>query len=398
MRDEVGGSETKGPEPDANGGAGAEQGSATGERTGAPSHDHHKHRWRRWVLWIVLLIIIALIAIWGIRKWLYSRDHESTDDAQIAGHLVPVLNRVSAYVTGVFVHNGDHVTTGQLLVRLEETDLRPALAEAEAAVAEAEAAAAGGTGRAAGGPPGQASAQILQARQQAAAAAAQVDAARAQATRAERDLSRAEELAPQGIISRQALDAAREAAATAEANLRAAEEQRAAAAAAVTSAEAGARGAAARLEAARAAVEQARLQLSYTRITAPVPGIVANRNVDPGQLLEPGQPLMVVVADSGVHVTANFKETQVANLRPGQPVEIDIDAYGDCDARGVVESIGGATGSEFALLPPNNATGNFVKVVQRIPVRIVVTRDCGPARRLRPGMSVTVHVRTGDRK
>jgi multidrug resistance efflux pump len=303
MRDEVGGSETKGPEPDANGGAGAEQGSATGERTGAPSHDHHKHRWRRWVLWIVLLIIIALIAIWGIRKWLYSRDHESTDDAQIAGHLVPVLNRVSAYVTGVFVHNGDHVTTGQLLVRLEETDLRPALAEAEAAVAEAEAA--------------------------------------------------------------------------------------------VTSAESGARGAAARLEAARAAVEQARLQLSYTRITAPVPGIVANRNVDPGQLLEPGQPLMVVVADSGVHVTANFKETQVANLRPGQPVEIDIDAYGDCDARGVVESIGGATGSEFALLPPNNATGNFVKVVQRIQVRIVVTRDCGPARRLRPGMSVTVHVRTG---
>jgi membrane fusion protein (multidrug efflux system) len=311
MRDEAGGAETNEPEPDEHGGVGAGPDSEPGERAEAPSNAHHKHRWRRWILWLILLVIVVLIAIWGIRKWTYGRHHESTDDAQVAGHLVPVLNRVGAYVAVVYVQDGDHVAAGQLLVRLEETDLRPALVEAEA-------------------------------------------------------------------------------------NLRAAEEQRRAAAAAVESAEAGARGAAARLEAARAAVEQARLQLSYTRITAPAAGIVANRNVDPGQFVEPGQPTMVVVADSGVYITANFKETQVEQIRPGQPVEIDIDAYGDCDARGIVAALGGATGSEFALLPPNNATGNFVKVVQRIPVRIEVTRDCGPERRLRPGMSVTVHVRTSE--
>jgi membrane fusion protein (multidrug efflux system) len=347
MRNEAGGSETRGPEPgerggheeeqpgraagagragEAQGGGDPEEGSKPGEQAQPPAADHRKHRWRRWLLWAVLLIIVVIIAIWGVRKWIYGRHHESTDDAQVSGHLVPVLNRVSAYVAEVYVHDGDHVMADQLLVRLEETDLRPALAEAEAAVAEAEAAGGGVAGRQgqarAGGPPGQAGAQVQQARQQAAAAA--------------------------------------------------------------------------RLEGARAAVEQARLQLSYTRITAPRAGIVANRNVDPGQLVEPGQPLMVVVADSGVYITANFKETQVEKLRPGQLVEIDIDAYGDCDATGVVESLGGATGSEFALLPPNNATGNFVKVVQRIPVRILVTQGCGPERRLRPGMSVTVHVRTNE--
>jgi membrane fusion protein (multidrug efflux system) len=190
MRDEAGGSDTGGPEPDDHGGAGTErQGSGPGEP--ASSNDCRKHRWRRWVLWIVLLIIIAFIAAWGIRKWIYGRHHESTNDAQISGHLVPVRNRVGAYVAEVYVHDGDHVAAGQLLVRLEETDLRPALLESEVAVAEG----------------------------------------------------------------------------------------------------------------------QARLQLSQTRITAPVTGVVANRSVEPGQLLEPGQPLMVVVADSGVYITANFKET-----------------------------------------------------------------------------------------
>jgi membrane fusion protein (multidrug efflux system) len=348
-----------------------------------------RRRWWRWLLWGILLLIVVAIAIWGVRKWIYSRHHESTDDAQVSGRLVPVLTRVAGYVAAVYVQDNDHVSGGQLLVQLEEPDLRLALEQAEAALVEAEAAAVGRAPR-----PGQAEAQVIQARGQVEALAAQVAAARATAERAERDLRRAEELAAQEIVSRQDLDAARAAAATARANLRAAVAQHEAALAAVSSAEAGARAAEARVEGARAAVAQARLELSYARIRAPEAGLVAKRTVDPGQYLMPGQPIMAIVADTGIYVTANLKETQVGRIRPGQPVEFSVDAYGGCRAEGRVESLSGATGAEFALLPPDNATGNFVKVVQRIPVRIQVTRGCGSERRLRPGMSVNVHVET----
>jgi 2-methylisocitrate lyase-like PEP mutase family enzyme len=188
--------------------------------------------------------------------------------------------------------------------------------------------------------------------------------------------------------------AVKAAADAATANLRALQEQAQAAGATVTNAVAGVRLATARLQAARAARDNAALQLSYTTVTAPAAGIVSKKQVEVGQLVQPGQPLMSVVADTGVWVTANFKETQLADLRVGQPVEIDVDAYRGATAQGVVESVSAATGATFALLPPDNATGNFTKVVQRIPVRIRVTRGLGPDRPLRPGMSVEAHVRT----
>jgi membrane fusion protein (multidrug efflux system) len=162
----------------------------------------------------------------------------------------------------------------------------------------------------------------------------------------------------------------------------------------VQSAEAAQKVAAAKVAAARSAVDNAKLQLSYARVVAPVSGLASKRNVEPGQLVQPGQPLLTIVADSDIYVTANFKETQLKKVRAGQPAEFGVDAYG-CTASGVVESIGGATGSEFALLPPDNATGNYTKVVQRIPVRIRVTKGCGADQPLRPGMSVVAHVRTG---
>jgi membrane fusion protein (multidrug efflux system) len=148
------------------------------------------------------------------------------------------------------------------------------------------------------------------------------------------------------------------------------------------------------MQAARASRENAALQLQYTKVMAPEGGVVSRKSVEVGQLVQAGQPLMAIVADTGVWVTANFKETQLADMRVGQPVEIDVDAYGGCHAEGRVQSISSATGAKFALLPPDNATGNFTKVVQRIPVRIAVTRACGPTRPLRPGMSVTASVRT----
>jgi membrane fusion protein (multidrug efflux system) len=141
-------------------------------------------------------------------------------------------------------------------------------------------------------------------------------------------------------------------------------------------------------------LDAAKLQLSYATITAPAGGVVAKKSVNVGQLVQPGQSLFTVVSDTSVWVTANFKETQLRDIRPGQVVEVDVDAYPGCPAKGVVESIGAATGSQFALLPADNASGNFTKVVQRIPVRIGVKTACGADRPLRPGMSVTAHVDT----
>ena len=179
----------------------------------------------------------------------------------------------------------------------------------------------------------------------------------------------------------------------ARANLLAAERQAAAAGGTVNTAEAGVRVANARTLAARANASNAQLQLDYTRITAPASGEVSRKQVEVGQLVEPGQPLLSIVADTGVWVTANFKETQLAKIHVGQPVEFDIDAY-DCQGEGKVASVSGATGAKFALLPPDNATGNFTKVVQRVPVRIAVTKSCGGNRPLRPGLSANVHVDT----
>jgi len=201
-------------------------------------------------------------------------------------------------------------------------------------------------------------------------------------------------LASKQIVSRQQLDAAQAAADAADANTTALQRQIGAAGATVTSAEAGVRLARARLDAARAARDNAELQLSYTKVTAPASGTVARKQVEVGQLLQAGQPLLAIVADSGVWVTANFKETQLATMRVGQPVEIAVDAYSGCQAEGRVESISSATGARFALLPPDNAAGNFTKVVQRVPVRIAITSGCGENRPLKPGMSVDASVRT----
>ncbi|HEX3868337.1 MAG TPA: HlyD family secretion protein, partial [Gemmatimonadaceae bacterium] len=162
----------------------------------------------------------------------------------------------------------------------------------------------------------------------------------------------------------------------------------------VAGAQAGVRLATARLAGAQAARDNAALQLSYTRVVAPVTGIVSRSQIEPGQLVQVGQPLLTIVTDTGVFITANFKETQLGDIRVGQTAVIEVDAYGGAAAIGCVGSVSAATGSKFALLPPDNATGNFTKVVQRVPVRIDVKQGLGADRPLRPGMSVTVHVDT----
>jgi len=342
---------------------------------------------RRIILPIVGLLVLLGLG-WGVKQWLYGRAHESTDNAQVDGHLVPVLSKVSGYVTAVNVAENDEVKQDSVLVRIDEREYQVKLEQADADLAAARAAAGGN------GLTGQAQAAVANAAGQQAALTANVAAARANYTKAEQDLSRMKELVAKQVVSRQQLDAAQAAFDAARAQLTAAQNNAGAAGAGVANAQAGVRLADARLSAAQAARDNAALQLSYTKVTAPVSGVVSRKQVEVGQLVQAGQPLLTIVSDTGVWVTANFKETQLGDLKVGQPVEIDVDAYGGATAKGVVESVSAATGAKFALLPPDNATGNFTKVVQRVPVRIRITEGLGKNRPLRPGMSVVAHVAT----
>jgi len=344
-------------------------------------------RRRRFILPVVAVLAVLAI-VWGVRKWSYGRSHESTDNAQVDGHLVPVLAKVGGYVTEVRVGENDPVKEGAVLVRIDDAEYKVRLAQAEADLAAAQSVAGSR------GVTGQAEAQVQGAASQRLVVDAQIAAAEANRQKAVSDLARMKELADKQIVSRQQLDAAQAAADAAIANLDAVRRQAGAAGAGVANAEAGARFAQARLVAAIAARDNAALQLSYTSVTAPLSGVVSRKQVEVGQLVQPGQPLLTIVGDTGVWVAANYKETQLADVRVGSPAEIDVDAYPGCKAEGKVESIGAATGAKFALLPPDNATGNFTKVVQRVPVRIAVTRGCGTGQPLRPGMSVEAHVVT----
>ncbi|HEY0778526.1 MAG TPA: HlyD family secretion protein [Gemmatirosa sp.] len=339
---------------------------------------------------IVIPIIILLLLLgggWGFKTWNYARAHETTDDAQVDGHIVPVLAKVGGYVQRGTVDENTPVRENQLLVQIDSADYAVRVTQAQAALQAAQASTGGG---------GAAEAQVQTAQSQTAAGQANVAAARAQLVRAQSDYRRYQQLAAQQIISQLQLDAARAAVDVAAAQVTAAQRQAAAAGSGIGNAQAGVRLANARLAGMRAALDNARLQLSYTHIVAPVSGVVSRKTVEVGQLVQPGQTMMSVVADTGIWVTANFKETQLDDIRVGQPVELDVDAYDGAAAQGVVESISAASGARFALLPPDNATGNFTKVVQRVPVRIRITNGLGANRPLRPGMSIYVRVATKE--
>jgi membrane fusion protein (multidrug efflux system) len=334
------------------------------------------------------LLAAALVVsmVWGGRRLHFARSHVSTDNAQVDGHVVPILAKVGGYVSDVLVEDNEVVARGDPVVVIDDAELRVRLAETKADLAAAVAAAGGD------GVTGLVQAEAAGSHARREALEARLVSASAQRDRAVKDLGRARELADKQIASRQQLDAAQAAADAAEAEVSALERDVVGARAAESSAEASGRAAEARVAKARAAVERVKLDLSWARVGAPVSGVVTRTQVEVGQLVQPGQPLAAVVADSAVWITANLKETETAEVRVGQPVDLEVDAYPGCAARGAVESLSPATGARFALIPPDNATGNFTKVVQRIPVRIAVTEGCGEGRPLRPGMSVVSHI------
>jgi membrane fusion protein, multidrug efflux system len=351
------------------------------EEPGLPSG-----RRKPWVIALGAAVALVLLAL-GARAVWFAVTHISTDDAQVDGHVTPISPRISGFVVSIRVSENQQVRAGDTLVVLDDHDLRARLAQTDADLA-ALIATAGSRGRV-----GQAVAQLDQARAGAAAAAATVIQAEANAEKATNDLARARELSARNIVSRQALDAADATARATAAQLTAAQRNATAAQEQVTAAGAALTGSEARVAAARAVRDVAALQLSYTVVTAPVSGVVSKKSVELGQLVQAGQPLMSVVPLEDVWVVANFKETQIAGIVPGAPAVIRADAYPGRIFIGSVESLSPATGAKFSLLPPDNATGNFTKVVQRIPVRIRLEGQTDSAHWLRPGMSVDVTIR-----
>ncbi|WP_273431889.1 HlyD family secretion protein [Chitinibacter tainanensis] len=350
----------------------------------------------RLILGGILLLAAGII---GYRLW-WASGHVGTDNAQLEGHIVPISARVGGYVQTVAVNDNQPVAAGGLLVQLDPRDYQAKVLQAQAEVQNALSASGGQRGG------GEAQAKIGAANATAAAAAAQrqaaeqaISEARANAEKAQADLRRAQELAAQKMVSQAQLDNARTALQVAQARIatliaqqRATAEQAAAAAQQVAVSSAGLKSAEAKTLAAQAQLALAQNQLTDTQVKAPMAGVVSKKNVEPGQMIQAGQTLMYLVKTDDLWVTANLKETETAAVRPGQSVEIKVDADGQI-LTGKVDSFSGATGARFTLLPPDNATGNFTKVVQRVPVKIKL--DPLPAgANLRPGMSVEVTIRT----
>ncbi len=366
---------------------------------------------------VAVVAVAALALATGVAVWRHFAVRESTDDAQIDGHVSSVAARVGGTVSAVLVADNQYVEKGTVLVAIDPTDIKVALARAQADLAENEASARA-AGRTVPLTSTTATAQENAATSDSAGADARLVAARAQLREAEArehlataDLKRLEPLIAKDEISQQQYDAAtaaaasvraaREAAqASVEAAERAGEAAKARRAQTLTSREqveivsARAASAVAKVEMARAALEQARLNLSYTEVRAPVSGVVSRRTVEVGQIVQPGQPLLALVSLDDIWVTANFKESQLRALRPGQRVDVAVDAYGGRSYRGRVDSVAAATGSRFSLLPPENATGNYVKVVQRVSVKIVLESGQNKDHLLRPGMSAVPTVIT----
>ena len=393
-----------------------------------------------------LLVGAIIIAVGGVFLWLWiTAGRESTDDAQVDAPVTPVSARVGGTVMRVPVKDNQRVDASAVLVELDPRDYQVAIDKARAELADAEASAvaaqsnvpitsttaasnvstAEGSVEEAGGGVDAAQKEVGAAHARLTTAQARQREAEANAARTSKDVERLRGLLAKDEVSQQqfeaavsaaeaqraATDSAKSQVVEAEAGIRVAESKLLQARAGEQQARAGLRSAQtgpaqvaatraralaaeAHAQQARASLAQAELNLQYTTIKAAVKGVVSRKTAQIGQVIQPGQPLMALVPYEDVWITANFKETQLQNMRPGQSATVKVDAYGGREYKGHVDSIAAATGSRFSLLPPENATGNFVKVVQRVPVKIVLEPGQDPEHLLRPGLSVAPTVYT----
>ena len=337
---------------------------------------------RRWlILGILALIVLLAIAAYFLVPGLYE---QQTDDAYIDAHLVSVIPKVPAYVQTLHVNDNSKVTAGDLLVELDPRDYA-----VQVDLARANVAAAAGKLEEARNQVAVADANIGQQK-------AELDVARANAKLAVVNLARLQSVSDVRAVSSERVDEGKAAADGTRASVTAAQVKVDASQAQATLARAQVKTAEASVAQAQAMLAQATLNLSYTKIYATESGSVANKSVEQGNFVQPGQTLLSVVPDK-LYVIANYKETQLTHVRPGQSVTVLVDAFPDLRLRGHVDSIQRGTGSHFALLPPENATGNFVKVVQRVPVKIELDNPGEALKLISPGMSVETEIFVRER-
>lgn len=338
------------------------------------------------VLGAVLLVGGSLYAL---HYYQWAQGHETTDDAFIDGHIVQVSPQVSGHVTKVYVEDNQVVRAGDPLVDLDPRDYQAAVDQAQARLAAAQA-----DSQVSQGQVAQAQAQVTTAEAQVAQAQAKLASDEAEAERAQGDLARYDQARKQGVVTAQEWQEYQTRMRTTQAAVEASRKAVAAARAQVVQAQATAQAAISRIAASQAAIQQAqaglesaRLNLSYTHVVAAQDGRVTRKSVEAGNYVQPGQAILALV-DPQVWVTANFKETQLDGIHPGQKVEVKVDAYPKAVFEGRVDSVQAGTGARFSMLPPENATGNYVKVVQRVPVKIVLDKPIDGQHLLAPGMSV----------
>lgn len=331
---------------------------------------------------IILGVLLVIGIIFGITEWNYYSKHVDTDDAQIDGDISPVVARVGGYVKDINFEENTHVTEGQVLVKLDDNDYKVKLEQAES----------GQKGASAG--VGVAQSQIIATEANTSTAKANVAAARVKLNLANKDYDRYANLIKDGSITQQAFDQAKASKESAQAAYQAATDQYNAAVKQVGTTQSQLAVSSNVISQRQSDIDFAKLQLSYTDIKAPATGIVSKKNVQKGQLVQAGQSLFAIVNDGSIYVTANFKETQLEKIKEGSKVEIEVDAYPDEKIQGEVYNFSPITGAKGSLLPPDNATGNFVKVVQRVPVKIKIHPSKELLAKLRPGMSVKASVST----
>lgn len=337
---------------------------------------------RRPALIAAAVLAVGMIGYYGFTYFTHGQFIESTDDAYIKADTAAIAPRINGYVAKVMVADNQTVAAGDVLLAIDDSDFKARLDQAKAATAAKQAALDG------------IAVKLTLEGKLIEAAQAKLDAAIADQKRASADLARARELRASGSGSKQALDQAQADSSKADAAVASASAAFEAEREQLSVIESTRAQLQADLDAAKAAEKLAALDLEHTLIRAPFAGVVGAKTVQDGQYVRAGGQVMAVVRLPDVYVVANFKETQASEMRRGQTVDISVDAFPDMELTGKIDSFSPATGSEFSLLPPENATGNFTKIVQRLPVKVVVTGEAAALAMLRPGMSVKVEVDT----
>ncbi len=341
---------------------------------------------KTWGIRAAVVVVLAVCSVYAFHKISYALSHESTDDAFVDGVVVPISSEVKGQVTKVFVADNQQVKKGDILLEIFPEDFSRVVQTRESSLAKLAA------------EKQELRATIKEKTMSLARAKADLDAAENDAALANKDLKRATDLLKEEVISQSQFDQAESRARSMASRSEAARAAMAEAGAAIEALNAQLLTQTYRIKEADASAGLAKLDLSRTVVTAPISGRVAKKNVDPGKYVQQGQPLLAVVDDNDLWIVANYKETQIAHMKPGQAVDITVDAYPGVIFKGHVDSFQPGTGAAFSLLPPENATGNFVKVVQRVPVKILIDSKPDPAHPLWPGLSVYPSVATSGNK